>query len=1324
MAVTAKFTADFSSFTDAIDKAEVELADFSKGAAGVEARLNRMVDNFSGRKLIQEAALMSTAIEKSGGVATLTGQQLEQAGKKAAEAAEKMKKLGIDVPVSIQNIADAAKHTGSAVDQLSALTVAAGVAIEHAFEAAGRAIVSGIVDGIGHAAQSGARLEQLSGVAVSLGVRAGYTATQIKDLANEMQRTGITGVQANNAIIQLTRYNFELSDALKLQAAAQNSASIAGKNSSEVLGDLIQGITTLQPELIRSAGFTVSLEQEEQKWTKTTGLATTALTTHQKQMLLMNAVLKQNTDVLGTADDALATYHLSMTFAAKVAESAVRAWEQVSEQLGLKLLPATTAVSMAWYHLGEATRDAIANSPVLEAALKAVGDALDGTFDDKTIINAQNVAAVINKVAFAAVDTGIATVSLGSAFIAAWGAMKAPVIAVEQVIVGMVANLMRSQAAILGFQAKITGNQAMKAMAADAKDATVIWSAMAESLHQDEIEALKAVVGHSKLNETLDKAGGVLFSVRDAMLAAEKTTANYSQTAKDLDLTHQKVKRSTDDEGDATAKLSAVMKAFLKSSQEVNSSGITWRDTLDTIDGAVVESMRNLTKAGVPLKTLETYYGLTNTQGKAFADMLSSEHDVLVRIDAATKEAATSVRNWFTETEKATRAYVDTHIKAYENALTVARSSENEMSLLGVSGPLRAQRALEQKEQAELDGLANLRNLYPKIYDEIAAEVHQKYQMMAADAIGSQKDIIDVAHQLGLKTKEDLAGNLELARNNYDALKTSGVLSVNELRKAWVELKKAEAAARDSVFTWSSALNDVDQILSQIPGKFAAIAVVAARTGKAIISNLEKGDVVGAVVSGIVGGIEVITKLFHDAEKEINPIRQAFVDAAGGLDALNKHAHEAGTTLDQFLNAKNPEQYKAAIDALNKSFADLDAHIKNVHDGLTKAASGTNALAGSLLGPLNDLQKQLDDATTAAGKSSISLAKLLLKNPGKNDADAAKYGLDLYSSVLAGFTQATGDEALAASLTDQLQTAIKDVQPTFEHLGQYVAATFAAQIHEGASAFEAFQNLAPAFQALQDGISNFGLESTKTIDSLLKIQGVVGANKDVADSVQALSDIYDGLTQAGYLTKDLFESFAEDISHQFDLLVSRGADGTTALQLMQPELQKLWEGQQKFGDITDESTKKLLDQAEQQGLVGEDMKNVNDKILDVLLSIADVFGAKLPKSLQAMVDATKQAQADAQKALDGIHAPDLTIGVHFNVDQLDLPNNQPIAMARGGSGVVTKPTLFLAGEKGAEPFAFGDAVGGSNDNTAVVNELRGLRSDMPRLFRDAVLLLG
>jgi hypothetical protein len=121
MAITGKFIADFSSFIDAINKAELKLVDFGKGASGVETKLNNMVDSFSGRKLIQEASLMTIAVEKSGGVAALTAKEFERVGATANEAADKLRRLGYEVPPGLQTLADATKDVGREANSTRAL---------------------------------------------------------------------------------------------------------------------------------------------------------------------------------------------------------------------------------------------------------------------------------------------------------------------------------------------------------------------------------------------------------------------------------------------------------------------------------------------------------------------------------------------------------------------------------------------------------------------------------------------------------------------------------------------------------------------------------------------------------------------------------------------------------------------------------------------------------------------------------------------------------------------------------------------------------------------------------------------------------------------------------------------------------------------------------------------------------------------------------------------------------------------------------------------------------------------------------------------------
>lgn len=118
MAVSATFAADFTSFYAAIDKADVKLRGLDSSSQFVERGLNRLVDQFSGRKLIQEATLMADAVEKIGGKSKLTEQELQSVGNKAAEAADKMRRLGVEVPPKLEDLAKSAQKPVSVFTEM------------------------------------------------------------------------------------------------------------------------------------------------------------------------------------------------------------------------------------------------------------------------------------------------------------------------------------------------------------------------------------------------------------------------------------------------------------------------------------------------------------------------------------------------------------------------------------------------------------------------------------------------------------------------------------------------------------------------------------------------------------------------------------------------------------------------------------------------------------------------------------------------------------------------------------------------------------------------------------------------------------------------------------------------------------------------------------------------------------------------------------------------------------------------------------------------------------------------------------------------------
>jgi uncharacterized protein (DUF433 family) len=119
MALTGELLADFSSFNTAVSTAQVQLKGFDADATKVGNSLNKMGDSFSGKKITQDATLMAQIFQDLGGAEAFTTAELARMGAVGAEAVEKLKALGKDVPPGIQAIADQAKHASSSLKEFA-----------------------------------------------------------------------------------------------------------------------------------------------------------------------------------------------------------------------------------------------------------------------------------------------------------------------------------------------------------------------------------------------------------------------------------------------------------------------------------------------------------------------------------------------------------------------------------------------------------------------------------------------------------------------------------------------------------------------------------------------------------------------------------------------------------------------------------------------------------------------------------------------------------------------------------------------------------------------------------------------------------------------------------------------------------------------------------------------------------------------------------------------------------------------------------------------------------------------------------------------------
>lgn len=417
---------------------------------------------------------------------------------------------------------------------------------------------------------------------------------------------------------------------------------------------------------------------------------------------------------------------------------------------------------------------------------------------------------------------------------------------------------------------------------------------------------------------------------------------------------------------------------------------------------------------------------------------------------------------------------------------------------------------------------------------------------------------------------------------------------------------------------------------------FAQGAQFAQQMGKfaGSISGAIAGGLQGFALAGPVGGaIGLGAGLAggligpNPLEVEQSGVRASQTNLAaqlGGIEKIRALAQKAGPELAAALNRAfttvEAEKFTRAVGDVNEALAAYQAHLKGLDTAQTAVNARTKLYTDQFAGLIAQRAALLDGRPP----------EILSGDEGKKLAD----------------------------LQGQIGAVAARTQPEFERLGVIVRSTFAGIVKETGDGFAAIQALAPSFQALKDGVTEFGAGSTPVIDKLLGQFDLIQSEitGPFLQTVQSSGQILRGLFDAKSLDPSGFQALAADIGQNLQEVANRGGDMAQAFALSQPVLQTLFEAQQQFGAITDDTTAGILKQAEAQGIVGNQFKSTQEKTLEVLLSIAHVWNADIPAGIEATAAAATTAGATIGTAFStGVDAAGASVGGFADKIRTQIP---------------------------------------------------------------------
>jgi hypothetical protein len=397
--VNAKFVADFSSFTKAVEDAKVTLGSMEANANKVGKSLNAMVDNFSGRKVIQDAVLMTKAVEDVGGASTLTAKEMAKVNGVVSEAIDKYKALGQSAPKSMTDLADATKTTSSWTASFGQelLTTAAGFVTAQAIISTFTGIVKGLGNEFVTLTIHGATVADVSENFERLATQAGHVGETMLGVLRQGTHSTIDDFALMKSVntdlaagMNLTDDQFGL-----LAKGAFALAQATGTNVKEALDTMNDAMLTGRTRAVALLTGKIDLEAAENRYATSLGTSRQALTDEQKLEAARAAILdavSAATGRLGEQLDGLDEF----------VDQARTAWVNFEDKLG----------------------EAIATSEVLMTGLRGVKDILTDAFSGTQEALIQAIVDQVNNLSIALIDLAITGVRTSSDIANNWKDIK------------------------------------------------------------------------------------------------------------------------------------------------------------------------------------------------------------------------------------------------------------------------------------------------------------------------------------------------------------------------------------------------------------------------------------------------------------------------------------------------------------------------------------------------------------------------------------------------------------------------------------------------------------------------------------------------------------------------------------------------------------------------------------------------------------------------------------------------------------------------------------------------------------------------------------
>lgn len=412
--------------------------------------------------------------------------------------------------------------------------------------------------------------------------------------------------------------------------------------------------------------------------------------------------------------------------------------------------------------------------------------------------------------------------------------------------------------------------------------------------------------------------------------------------------------------------------------------------------------------------------------------------------------------------------------------------------------------------------------------------------------------------------------------------------------------------------TLGKIVGSLGGVTSGFKGLASGLKGLGAEGGGGFLSGLTgalgKAGAIGSIAASAIAIGSSIVKLFQG-----DPIKKAQKEAAKILgtgisrelaEEIKKNADKLGIAIKDAALLALPK----AIEESGKSAASFAGQaaelIAKVASGAVPAKEGLEAI-GQTFSKITDEAIKAGEVGSAAVRGLIRQARA----SGVEVPEIKAFVGEQLDKAIAGVGKFI--DALSAVSEEGLARLAEDSAAIF-------GATFAAAVSE--------KGVVGAVDALSGSFDKLRTQLSETLgaDTAAQLLAPFSAAFDLlgnealrplVEGIDGLGQALTGLANSDFLDANTFTAIQRSAGTLFDELIAGGADTRTSLLTIAPTIQAAITAAENFGLPLDENTLRLKELAEQNGIAFK--TDPQAQMLEVLVAIADVFGAKIPESIRA-----------------------------------------------------------------------------------------------------------